>query len=76
MRKYIDLDGSGEITEFAFVNEGGKTELVKLHPDCDTYLDIEDNGSNITYHLYIEDVPKMIKVLELAYEKWGRDEKL
>lgn len=72
MRKYVDIDGSEDITEFAFTNFHGETESVTLSKDSNSCLTIVDEYQE--YTLFKRDVPNMIKALQAAYDEWGESE--
>jgi len=65
MRVFVDQDDSVKPTEFAYLDEYGNSEYVKLGVHN---ADIYDAAGNMV-RIYKSDVLKLIKALEAAYDQ-------
>lgn len=62
--KRIDLDEDAEYEGFSYYNCDGYEEHVKFGEDIVLYIGDDD----AEYPVYVDDVPKLIKALQAAYD--------
>lgn len=65
-RVYVDEDLSVEDikAEFCYTNAEGNSETVSVDTE-EEWVEIEDSADN--FRVYVNDIPKLIKALQAAY---------
>lgn len=71
-RVYVDSD-SNRVTEWAYINQDGETEMVKANLDDKGLVGIYSEAFEEEFAVFTADIPKLIKVLELAYKELSND---
>lgn len=72
MFKKIDGSGEQELEGFSYINKHGDEEAVSFEEDT-VYLMYVANSDALSV-IYLEDIPKLIKALQAAYD-YKRSEK-
>jgi len=65
---YKRVDVEDEVVEgFSYRNHHGEIEIVGLDLESTLYVSINSSEGDVV-HLYKEDIPKLIKALQAAYD--------